>query len=301
MPSRNVHLQVINDAVRTNKKLAGLAGKLGTKRNPRGKVLVIYNQLRRDLKRELDSDKSNAEKRRATEQILSVGSFALRGVISDTMTTAGDLGVDSAARQLSLYDIESTGFVNQFVSVDVGIEGSMSLVESQFNQVLAIATISADPAIILGDAARQGILRPAPIVRNTFDLSATLTGALWVSQIIQGVETQREEEFFKQAIATMDERVTDTCLRVHGQTRQLEQPYTLVGTPRFADEIDAPPFHNHCRTSSVLYKPEFDLGLTELLEESAQVLLKQREAGIDVVISPADAFVPALRAKAKGL
>ncbi len=300
MPSSNVHLRVVNDAVRTNRKLASLAGKLGTKKNPNGKVLVIYRQLRRDIKRVLDSDKSNDEKRRETDQILSVGTLALQGIISNTLTAAGDLGVDSASRQLSLYDIEATRFINQFTSVNSGVTAAMGAVTSQFDQVLAQVTISADPAIIIGDAARQGILRPSPIVRNSFDVSAALTGALWIDKILSGLEAQKQK-FFKQAIATMDNRVTDTCLRVHGQIQPFDDPYRLVGTPRFADEIDAPPFHNHCRTSSALYLPEFDLGITDLLKESARAVLGQRAAGIEFDISPADAFIPGLRAEAAGL
>lgn len=302
MPSKNVHLQVVNDAIRTNKKLARLAGKLGTKKNPRGKVLVIYNQLRRDLKRILATDRSKALKTREINGVLAVATLALRQAISDVLGTAGELGIESSARQLSLYDLEAALLVGQVTSINAGVDAAMSTVTSQFDNILAQTAISADPAIIIGDTARKGILRSSPIVRNSFDISATLTGSLWIDMIVTVLGPEPEPQgFSKQAIATMDDRVTETCLEVHGQIRPFTEPYYLIGTPRFADFIDAPPFHNHCRTSSALYDPAFELGITELLEKSAKQLLDLREVGINPVISPANAFTPLVRGEVKRL
>jgi len=277
--------------------------------------------------------------------------LALRGAISDVLGDAGGLGIDSASRQLSFYDIAATRSVTQFTSVNAGIDAAMATVTSQFDNILAQTAISADPAIIIGDAGRQGILRPSPIVRNSFDISATLTGALWVDQVQQSVDTETlleieeseeafierliaaglideaidteeksltellrdilgegdigdqvtERRFFKQAIATMDDNVTETCLEVHGQIQPFSKPFHLIGTPRFANFIDAPPFHNHCRTSSALYDPGFELGITSLLEKSAQQILDLRAVGINPVISPANAFTPIVRGEVKKL
>lgn len=62
----------------------------------------------------------------------------------------------------------------------------------------------------------------------------------------------------KQAVAAIDDRTTECCLRVHGQIADLDKPYKLTGTPRFQDEMMFPAFHWNCRTSSVAYHPAFD-------------------------------------------
>lgn len=76
-------------------------------------------------------------------------------------------------------------------------------------------------------------------------------------------ETQPDTQYSKQAIATIDERTTDCCLRVHGQIKPIDEPFHLTGTPRYADEIQDPPFHWYCRTAEVLYNPAFEeFGIT---------------------------------------
>lgn len=57
----------------------------------------------------------------------------------------------------------------------------------------------------------------------------------------------------KQAIAAVDERTTDCCLRVHGQIQPVDGKFNLTGTPRFANRLAHPPFHWYCRSSVVLY------------------------------------------------
>lgn len=52
----------------------------------------------------------------------------------------------------------------------------------------------------------------------------------------------------KQAVATINNRTTDTCLRVHGQTQLIGTPFELTGRPRFSRQQQHPPFHWNCRT-----------------------------------------------------
>lgn len=65
-------------------------------------------------------------------------------------------------------------------------------------------------------------------------------------------------QFQKQAIAAIDKRTTQCCLKVHGQIQNLDQPFVLTGTPRFADRIQNPPFHHRCRTAVSLYTPAME-------------------------------------------
>lgn len=90
---------------------------------------------------------------------------------------------------------------------------------------------------------------------------------------------QQEATYQKQAIATIDERTTDCCLRVHGQIQPLDEPFHLTGTPRYADEIQDPPFHWYCRTAEALYHESFEeIGIpTSKMQEAADLELEARE------------------------
>jgi hypothetical protein len=82
----------------------------------------------------------------------------------------------------------------------------------------------------------------------------------------------------KQAIAAIDRRTTSCCLRVHGQIVDLDDPFTLSGTPRYADQMQNPPFHSRCRTSIVLYHASMEaVGTsTETLRTAARAEAARR-------------------------
>jgi hypothetical protein len=76
-------------------------------------------------------------------------------------------------------------------------------------------------------------------------------------------ERRSRTRYQKQAIAAIDSRTTNCCLQVHGQIVDLDQSFTLTGTPRFADRLPQPPFHHRCRTVIALYAPEMEaVGIT---------------------------------------
>lgn len=86
-------------------------------------------------------------------------------------------------------------------------------------------------------------------------------------------------EYKKQAIATIDERTTDCCLRVHGQIQPLDKPFKLTGTPRFGDRVPDPPFHWYCRTTEVLYNEKFEeFGISTMqMRDAANAEIEARD------------------------
>lgn len=92
-------------------------------------------------------------------------------------------------------------------------------------------------------------------------------------------ESQAGQHWRKQVIAAIDERTTDCCLRVHGQIQLMDAPFKLAGTPRYADEMKAPPFHDYCRTVQALYVEEFEvIGVTtDDMRDAANAELAARE------------------------
>jgi hypothetical protein len=92
-------------------------------------------------------------------------------------------------------------------------------------------------------------------------------------------------------VTALDHRMTDCCLRTHGQVVGFQDKFRLTGTPRFADELEWTPFHHLCRTSIVLYLPGYDDGLTEQMRASADKVLDERARGINKYRHLSSAFV----------
>lgn len=132
--------------------------------------------------------------------------------------------------------------------------------------------------------------------RNSVSLGAQLAlwsagmGAIGLAQT--ELKTQTGVSFEKQAIAAIDERTTECCLRAHGQVQPLDKPFKLTGTPRFADEVMSPPFHWYCRTGESLYHPAFEeVGVTTRAMRRAAIdeLSARERTGRRVEIHPAHA------------
>lgn len=114
-------------------------------------------------------------------------------------------------------------------------------------------------------------------------LELAVEAALW--QAVNGtlgtaygtIARTSRRQYQKQALAAIDGRTTRCCLNVHGQIQDLDRPFVLSGTPRFADAMQQPPFHHRCRTVIALYLPEMEqIGpTTESLRSAARAQLRQ--------------------------
>jgi hypothetical protein len=99
---------------------------------------------------------------------------------------------------------------------------------------------------------------------------------LWTTSILSMFTLYEETSqatgtvYMKQAIAAIDAKTTDCCLQVHGQIQPLDKPFQLIGEPRYADEVDNPPFHWNCRTAEALY--------TETMESKGTTTDQMRNA-----------------------
>lgn len=74
------------------------------------------------------------------------------------------------------------------------------------------------------------------------------------------IEKAKEQipELQRQAVAHVASGITQTCLRVHGQIVDVDEPFELSGEPRFGRKLMHPPFHWNCRTTVVAYHPAFE-------------------------------------------
>lgn len=62
----------------------------------------------------------------------------------------------------------------------------------------------------------------------------------------------------KQVVAHIGGDTTETCLRAHGQIRDLDEPFHISGSPSFGGRQMTSPFHWNCRTTVAPYHVVFE-------------------------------------------
>ena len=232
--------------------------------------------LGRDPQRALDAHD------RLSREVLD----AVRGLWDD----AAQVGRAVAERQVRAYDLA--------LSPDPGwqVEGQRRN-EAATRAVVARLALTRQQLLTLADlvedareaeqrvnnmsgpwAVRHDLAVHLPGVASSW-LALGLVGALLVQWTPNWRRRIEPLPWKKQAVATVDRHTTPTCLNVHGQVVALNKPFHLTGEPRFADHIQWPPFHWHCRTSVVLYHPDLDAGYTQRMLQAAAEEWARRAAG----------------------
>lgn len=277
----NPHLEAVLLALKVNDDTHDLFGKLGTTKKPRGRILKAYRAARRGLK-------GNFDDLPAINETLAILEREVRQAGRDIFQDAIDLGEDQGRQEADIYELPQT---RTNVDSSSAVVAWMNVLMAQINTIRAMAiggTI--DKKEILGDGLRVGLLSPAPVNREARRWVTQLSDAAH-SDIIKQATVQTDDVYMRQAIATIDENTTETCLLVNGQIVGIDEPFVLTGTPRFADEKMNVPFHFECRTSVALIHPDnIDDDLTKAIREASRDELKAQEEGGKQVIHPAFSF-----------
>ena len=262
-----------------SKYLRYLFGYIGTSQHPRGRILGAYRNARRGMKDALQKGGTQA-----ASEVLNGLQYEVDAVLTRTLQNAKQKGIDTAAKELEIYSEEVYPVPLNITNEKMAV---MAYLLQQITVVKSMLALGADEALIIGDDTRLGVLQPAPIAKEA---SNWIAAALWggFNEVVVGVP--EAVKYQKQAVAVLAENTTDCCLQVHGQIRDLDEPFDLTGTPRYADKQDWPGFHWWCRTSGVLYKKEFDFDLTDKMKAGAKMVMAEREAGKNITRRPADAF-----------
>lgn len=242
----NPNQQAVKDAERNNEELAVLFGRyLGSRKHPRGRLLSLYRNQRRLLAKQIRDGESIGR----LELSLQSFSIATGAVITDAILASGELGTESAKRQVGYFIAAGLAFNaanGRFDSRSL-LRPAVEAVNQQLSLVRAAIASNVHVSEIVGSGARMGVLQPFPIQRELARLMAMGVSSAFDEHI--GADTP----FHKQAVAVIDLRTTDCCRKVNGQIQPKERPFLLTGTPRYADRAMAPPFHNYCRTSVALF------------------------------------------------
>lgn len=277
----NAHAQSVQGALHSGERLGVLFDRMGNADNPRGVILAAYRTARNAVRGRTDSVRAMSDALATLRNVVASNS-------SDLLQSAVALGVGQAERELRAYGVKRTApkLADEVAAAQVAW---LAALDAQLGAARALALTGGDEGEIIGDETRAGVLTPGPVLQ---------AGAMWLASIfaLGWSETVKQsagkDEFYKQAIAAIDHRTTDCCLRVHGQTQPIDKPFKLTGEPRYADEIDDPPFHWYCRTAEALVPREFaDDALTREMKDAASAEIKARkESGRRETIHPADAF-----------
>lgn len=219
--------------------------------------------------------------------------ITLRGIVDDSTDRAltairSELALLPASlrpNELNLFGTINTRMVEQFVPVAMadwrGLTTSMS---SNLQRELQVGLIQGEsfPALsrrLLGESPGENAVFPR--ARTSADLATrrlVIQAENTAKQTAIAEVAQSIPDIGKQAIAAVGVNTTDCCLRAHGQTKPVDQPFELVGEPRFADFLMTSPFHWNCRTGIAMHHPFFEEAMpTDKLKADAQRELKRRQ------------------------
>ena len=278
--------QAIKSGVKTNDSIGGLFARIGTSDHPHGFVKSAY----RNAKRSMTSARQESDPFRASGEVM----IALRkSVLNDARSMFEDAqltGAEEAARQLRFYGTRTPHPSTVSMALSRESQSALDVISARLDvqetAIQALLLTTGDASQILGDENRNGVLTDAEIAAA---LAFWTTALLW--DAFGGWTNQYGGDVYQKiAVAAIDGRTTDCCLRVHGQTQPFDTPFHLTGTPRFADYMDWPGFHYYCRTAGALYLSAYDTGLTTQMRSSADYFIAERKAGRHPDRHPANAF-----------
>jgi hypothetical protein len=270
--------KAIRSGLRMNERMGVLFADIGNSANPEGRIAALYSDARFAIIGALAGGAAIS----VIQGILDRLKRDIQREIAAIFNSSISLGAEEARWQLELYEASISGGINLTTEKDSALKAILARFDAQYAAILALLMVDASDEQIVGDDNRNGVFNgfeimeavaywAAFLVWNAFDTVVANSATLPGSQI---------KNLFKMAVAVIDDRTTDCCLRVHGQIQPLDGMFRLTGTPRFADEMDYPAFHRYCRTGTVLYSPELDADgkqRAKLLDESKHQLKVREE------------------------
>jgi len=294
------HRQAVRSALRVNEGMGVLFARLGSRQHPRGALWVAYVRALRELRDILASGPGSVGRPARAWSGLQVAQAGdvLRQLrinvalgVQPVLEDAALLGTLQALAQVRAYGLQAPETVQPPSSqAREGLQAVLAAVDAQVAAAQALLLTGAPQEMIIGTDERQGPLSAAAVITpaTLWIGAAALAGWGWAVGQYGG---RPQKPWLKQAVAAIDERTTECCLRVHGQVVPLDGLFHLTGQPRFAEYKEASPFHWRCRTALALVRPEdAGDGLTQEMTSAARAELAARaETGGRVEIDPASA------------
>ena len=268
------HARAVSLALATNDALGALFDALGSRDDERG-VYGVYALFLALLEQLFDTPAQALG-------ALSRMEANLERELNTGMSDAAALGISTASSLLSLRGLAGVASAD-LLGVPLraaAVDALMSIVRAQIGTARSAVLYGVfDRETILGNGERPGILAAGPVIRESARWIAATSSAVQV-QVIDAALGEQRGEWGLQAVAAIDERTTECCLKVHGQVQPLGELFQLTGEPRYADAMANPPFHFFCRTSTALVRlDEATDALTVNMLEAAYDEFVSRKTG----------------------
>ncbi len=254
--------EAIQSGIEANLEIGASFERIGNGGFPNGFVEVAYRDANEQIAKALREGAGLAA-------ILAILASMRARVLAEARAELYQMiefGMQEANRQLGFYgegliDINPLDLSSEVEEAIAALDASLS---AQVALVQALYLTDAENELIVGDDGTGGAVRPADIAAL---LALFVTSLLWAGfdWVMNAAGVLRGNRYKKIAIAIIDDRTTQTCRRVHGQVRNIDQPFHLTGSPRYADYMDYPAFHRWCRTSVALFDERYDDGLSDML------------------------------------
>lgn len=242
---------------------------LGSAKHPRGQTLTAYRKARKAMAGAFDPGSKVTP-----GEVLAGLRSELTGIAFTALTQARDRGLTSGTAQVDAYRDDGARIVRGGPTLDIApfLDAWLAAFEQQERAVRGLIA-AGDADAITGDGGRMGVLAPGVVLRE---------GARWIATTLHTtVQTELGEplgdRWGKQALPNIDGVTTDCCLTVAGQIQPIDAKFHLTGEPRFSDYQDWSPFHWNCRTSCVLYRSDYDDGITRGIREQVRAERAARE------------------------
>lgn len=238
---------------------------LGSRDDPSGTVYAAYRMARTALEGKLTG---KLKGRWYIISVLYTLKSKIEAIATESFEAAIIIGQKHAEEEIAAQGLPpvapaTVNFLNMVASV-------IGIVDAQITAIQAALVLPDSESYVLGDGvSRLGILKPGGVIRELNKWIASLQSMVWEEMVetallragdmrVDPLTGKRSPtagavgKWGRMAVATLDERTTETCRRVDGQTVGQREPFVLTGTPRYADRMMHPPFHEHCRTTERL-------------------------------------------------
>lgn len=280
-----VHEDVLAINERANRAVLRMEGDLIAE------VVAAYEAVMADLRRdivdrlgEIDASDPAQVRGLATDARLLASIEArleslrplVRDLVAAVVSACVSAGVEAIGEQVARI-AAALGVVAFPAGVNAGLDAVVDAVVARVD-----AWVDETKAVVRG-ALRESLIRGdrvSVIVARVFQKSARdgrpsafrrglVSARLFVRRAVieadnvarlAAMESAREQMpgLRKQAVAVIQARTTATCLAVHGQIRDVNQPFDLTRRPRFERRMMTTPFHWNCRTAIVAYHAIFE-------------------------------------------
>ena len=272
-----LHRKALEVAVEAQTDLTRILSSMGSRVRPDGVIYSAYSRARRLIS-------ANAQDKSAVEDIIANFRESIEAQIAALINAGADLGYDSADKSTEIYGLRTPkGSRGELPAIrrTEAIAIAMGIVDTQLNSTrLLIASGNDDPETIIGTDQQPRHFNPAVTAREVSALVPALMLSAWDLYVSYAVtERGLPFDFYKQAIAALDNRTTDTCIGVHAQYQPVDDPFILGG--EFPGEKLYPPFHYWCRTvTALVLAQDVEDEMTELMRESALTIARAKAGQI---------------------